>query len=157
MIDHLQTALSPIAYRVVPISSFNDSIFDQNCRLMMESFGEKYQEEDFSFLPYPQTSESGIYRSRAQTPLLARVHTMVEEFISHDEQSNGIKDERIQQGVEFKFDSFIAKISIGIPIGAYYLNRKVMSIVSELNHFFSHPFSRYTSMCCGSMTRKMTS
>lgn len=36
------------------------------------------------------------------------------------------------QGIELKFESFVAKISVGIPVGAYYLNRKVMCTVSLL-------------------------
>jgi hypothetical protein len=80
---------------------------------------------------------------------------MVEELLSDEDEDNDRQDmdlcaaalaprqerEREAEGEEeqnkdkeeFRFESFVAKISVGIPVGAYYLNRKVMSTVSAVH------------------------
>ena len=62
---------------------------------------------------------------------------MAEDFVADDEDhwcdyENSAANVGGIQGIELKFESFVAKISVGIPVGAYYLNRKVMCTVSLL-------------------------
>jgi hypothetical protein len=140
-IEHLQTALSPIANRLIPLSAgdASGSLFDQCCRVRMESFGTRHQEEE--------EEEQRHERDRRNTdtepkPPIRRIHSMVEELISEDEEdgdnlSSVLGDDTQDPAGEpepepdLRLESFVAKVSVGIPVGSYYLNRKVMSIVSR--------------------------
>jgi hypothetical protein len=115
---------------VVSVSLSQDQLFDQRCRILAESFGALFEVED-GWNPPTADHPPGS--------LLKRVHSMVEELMSdNDEYDNRGEDQdptataalEPSQEVELKFESFVAKISVGIPVGAYYLNRKVMCTVS---------------------------
>lgn len=184
--NHLQIALTSIADRVIPIIDENDKIFDQTCRIFMESIGTHFQDEEnndddhlFAILNDSNDSDSKLSESilhNPKQPLLKRIHSMVDDTTNNhpkkDEENNNNNNENengdnsddgdnnededeseseifddndninskinsnnnmnnnnLNKEKKFKFNPFIAKVVHGIPVGAYYLNRKVMSTV----------------------------
>jgi hypothetical protein len=135
-IEHLQTALSPLAGRVVPLAACNGLLFDQCCRVSMESFGARHQEEDEPALPSQHRRDQPRDSGLEPKPVMRRIHSMVEEELLGENDDSiftpeeiGIRPLELSEP-DFRFESFVAKVSAPLPVGSYYLNRKVLSIVS---------------------------
>ena len=161
--DHLQIGLSSIADRVIPIIDENDSsIFDQSCRIFMESIGSHLQDEEKEddhilkiLNDVVEAKNTDSLLNNPKQPLLKRIHSMVQIYESQNEKDdhgsdnnnnnnnsesddndsnnseveNSLSTKNLNDERKFKFNPFIAKVVYGIPVGAYYLNRKVMSTV----------------------------
>jgi hypothetical protein len=142
MIDHLQTALSPLAYRVVPTlpHSLSISRFDQICRVMARNLSS----------PQSLASQQGSLPERDDGQRIwtpeHRIHTLTEDIDEYDEdeelgetginvndevkEATSSQSEKINS-LRFRFESCVARMVWGIPVGAYYLNRKILSTVSS--------------------------
>jgi len=136
MLEHLQRSLAPIARRVVLNSG--ELCLDQHSLIVSEDSGamtecrQELEEEDRSVgrrlgrlsSGLNETLSMGSESENAESPVLRRTVSMVEKKSCESHTTCGLR-----------LENYVARIVSGIPVGAYYMNRRITSIVYMKVHW----------------------